>query len=463
MVSEVLFANHDHPMSGHLGIEKTYQKVKQKYYITNLKNYVYKYCRNCVECAKRTSNTLKKIGYMKAGEIYQLFDKIYVDTIGPLVETKKKNRHIIVCVDYFSKYIVTKAIKSLNAVTIAKFLMDNVFLMFGCSREIVMDNAKINHSNLMKELLVRVGTRPIYITPYHHQANSVERVNRTLQEALSKYISQVQTDWDVHLPSCTFAINTAVHSSTQYSPYQIVFGKAPNLPIDVLFDVPTIPYVENSQKIRTQVRENILRAQQHYGSQYDDKRADKHYPVDSKIMIAEMTVKPGLSRKLSPKFMGPYCILKQISPLHYKVKHMSSAQKPITVHVNRMKPFGSTKLLDPDTKQDITPSKEEDYLTDESDEDVSQFQYKPPPTTRKPPKLRSKTNSPSNPTLTTIRPVTRGFQPVQVPVPRPKVLKTSHRKLKRLRSTAPDPADPPTTALTTRSGRSIVKPIRFRN
>ncbi len=466
MVNEVLYANHDHPMSGHLGIEKTYQKVKQKYYINNLKNLVYKYCRNCVECAKRTSSSHKKIGYIKSGEIYQLFDKIYVDTVGPLVETKKKNKHIIVCVDYFSKYVVTKAIKSLNAVTIAKFLMDNIFLMFGCSREIVMDNAKIHHSNLMKELLVRVGTRPIYITPYHHQSNSVERVNRTLQEALSKYISQAQTDWDVHLPSCTFALNTAVHSSTQYSPYQIVFGKAPNLPIDVLFDVPTIPYVENSQKIRTQVRENILRAQQRYGTQYNEKRVDKRYPVDSKVMIAEMTVKPGLSRKLSPKFMGPYRILKQVSPLHYKVKHMSSAQKPITVHVNRMKPFGNTKLLDPDAEADsddkVTKSKEEEYLTDESDEDVSQFQYQPPRTTQQPPKKRSKANSPANPTSNTMQRVTSGILPRQVPVPSSKVLKTSHRKLKRLRLPQPIPAAPPATALTTRSGRIVKQPIRFR-
>ncbi len=299
MITEILYANHDHPMAGHLGIDKTYLKVKQKYFIPNLKEYVYKYVRDCIECAKRSSNSNKKVGLMHAGQIYQLFDKIYLDTIGPLTETKKKNKHIIVCCDYFSKYIITKAIKSINAVTIAKFLMEQVFLMFGCSREIVMDNARINHSHLMTELLLRVGTRPIYITPYHHQANSVERVNRTLEDSLSKFISQNQQDCDIHLQSCTFALNTAVQASTQYSPYQIVFGRQPNLPIDVLFDTPSIPYVENSQKIRKKVKENLLIAQQHYAAKYNEKRTEKDYPVKSKVMLADSAPKPGLAEAIA--------------------------------------------------------------------------------------------------------------------------------------------------------------------
>lgn len=460
MVWEVLYANHDHPMSGHLGIDKTYRKIKQKYYINNLKNYVYKYCRDCVECAKRTSGNSKKIGNMKAGQIYQLFDKIYVDTIGPLTETKKRNKHIIVAVDYFSKYVITKAVKAINAVTIAKFLMDNIFLMFGCSREIVMDNARTNHSHLMKELLNRVGTRPIYITPYHHQANAVERVNRSLQETLSKYISDNQTDWDTKLPSCTFALNTAVHASTQYSPYQIVFGKQPTLPIDVLFDVPTIPYLESSHKVRVKVRENILKAQQQYAAKYNEKRTEKHYPVGSKIMVAETMTKPGLSKKLSPKFMGPFRILKQLSPLHYMVKHMSSAQKAIVVHVNRMKPFGATKLLDEPSDQSVTPAQPADPpLSDNSDDDESQFQYKPPPKAPRPVQRRSLSNSLSN---SNIGPMQRNFPgPTSAQVRAHPLLPTPHRKPRRLRPPVQVPIAPPVTSYTTRSGRIVTKPVRY--
>lgn len=478
MLTEILYANHDHPMSGHLGIDKTYQKIKQKYYVNNLKDHVYKYVRKCVECAKRSASNYKKVGMMHAGEIYQLFDKIYVDTIGPITETKKKNRHIIVCIDYFSKYVITKAIKSINAVTIAKFLMENVFLMFGCSREIVLDNAKIHHSKLMTELLTRVGTRPIYITPYHHQANAVERVNRTLQESLSKYIQSNQSDWDLHLPSCTFALNTAVHASTQYSPYQIVFGRQPNLPIDILFDIPTIPYLENSQKIRDQVKENILKAQNQYASQYNAKRVEKDYPINSKVMIADTMPKPGMSRKLSPKFMGPYRIVKQISPLHYKLTNIRlPSNKSIIVHVNRMKPFGSTTLINPkepnvngtsNVVPNLEPIIEEDYSSDES-EDMTQFIYKPLPAASlsKPPRSSNSLSLRTTPVIAQSQ--VRGHDPDQVPDPvgdpvrdpvrDPLPKKPSKRKTKKPPS--PTLSPDPVIFTTTRSGRQVKKPIRF--
>ncbi len=469
MVTEILYANHDHPMSGHLGIDKTYQKVKQKYYINNLKDYVYKYVRKCVECAKRSSNSYKKIGNLQAGEIYQLFDKIYIDTIGPLTETTRKNKHIIVCIDYFSKFVITKAIKSINAVTIAKFLMDHVFLMYGCSREIVMDNARIHHSKLMTELLAKVGTRPIYITPYHHQSNAVERVNRTLQESLSKYINSTQTDWDQHLPSCTFALNTAVHSSTQFSPYQVVFGRQPNLPIDILFDVPTIPYLENSQKVRAEVRENLLKAQQNYGAQYNAKRIERDYPINSKIMIADTMPKPGMSRKLSPKFMGPYRVIKQISPLNYIVASVNKPHlKSFVVHVNRMKPFGDTKLTPPKSSRPSSPIQdanlaEELYSSDES-EDTSQFIFKPPPTSTQT-KPRSNSHFPNSQSLQAMQRSRSISSPVrdQVPVqvrgpvrgPKPK------KKPPKLKLPRPAPSFNPAVPVTTRSGRVVVKPNRY--
>lgn len=325
-----------------------------------------------------------------------------------------------------------------------------------------MDNARINHSNLMNELLLRVGSRPIYITPYHHQANAVERVNRTLEDTLSKYTNQNQTDWDIHLPSCTFALNTAVHASTQYSPYQIVFGRQPTLPIDVLFDVPSIPYVEKSQKVRDKVKENLLHAQQLYASKYNAKRSVKNYPVNSKVMIADWAPKPGLSKKLLPKFKGPYRILKQISPLNYRVKHMSSAQKPFITHVNRMKPFGSTKTFTPDNPSLVDRQSDDPYSSDESD-DVSQFQFKPQQhkMMSKSKTTRSNSHSRNSLKLNAVQRALPGPDPDQVPAPQPSILKTSHRKVKRLRTPVILTTPTPVTTQTTRSGRIITKPIRF--
>ena len=74
-----------------------------------------------------------------------------------------------------------------------------------------------------------------------------------------------------------FALNTAANTSTGKSAYEIVFGKAPTLPIDILFDTPSIPYLEDSQKIRSEVKHNLLRAQNQYTKAYNKKHVAKAY------------------------------------------------------------------------------------------------------------------------------------------------------------------------------------------
>ena len=375
MINEILYAHHDHFMSSHPGIDRTYLKIKNKFYVNNLKKHVTNYVRNCITCAKRNSSNTKKIGLMHPGQIYNIFDKIYVDLIGPLVETKHKNKFIIVCIDYFSKYVITKACKYANSASLAKFLIENVFLMYGVSREIVLDNAKMNRSKIISEITARIGTKPIYISAYHHQAaGAVERVNRTIQEALSKYIDKNQENWDIHLPSVTFGLNTAPHTSTQYSPYEILYGRPPNLPLDILLDTPTVPYLQVSQRIRMEVKQNLLLAQKRYSKNYNKARLEKSYPVNSKVMISDLSPKPGTSKKLNFKFQGPYVIVKQISPLHYKIKPVNSPsyKKSQIVHANRIKPFGNNINIGNDSPSPNSP------VNSDSEDSTDSNQYKPP-------------------------------------------------------------------------------------
>ena len=52
-------------------------------------------------------------------------------------------------------------------------------------------------------------------TPYHPQSDGmVERMNRTIQDMLAKYVAEHQRDWDVHLPMIMIAYRSSVHSST---------------------------------------------------------------------------------------------------------------------------------------------------------------------------------------------------------------------------------------------------------
>jgi len=108
----------------------------------------------------------------------------------------------------------------------------------------------------MASLCKRLNIQQTRTSAYHPQGNGqVERFNHTLEAMLATVINDHQTDWDIHLPKLLFAYRTAIHAVTGFSPFHIIFGHSPTLPVDVMLgalshrqpkDVPA--YVSNLHK-----------------------------------------------------------------------------------------------------------------------------------------------------------------------------------------------------------------------
>ena len=70
----------------------------------------------------------------------------------------------------------------------------------------------------------------------HLQTNGLtERFNRTLCITLAKYASNHPEAWDTFLPSALFAYRTLSQSTTKYEPFQLMYGRRANLPVDLKF------------------------------------------------------------------------------------------------------------------------------------------------------------------------------------------------------------------------------------
>ena len=81
-----------------------------------------------------------------------------------------------------------------------------------------------------------LGIEKIRTTPYHPQTNgSAERVHQTLQRMIGKLDPEKRQKWPVHIRSIIIAYNSTRSLVTRYSPYYLMFGRRPRLPIDLLF------------------------------------------------------------------------------------------------------------------------------------------------------------------------------------------------------------------------------------
>ena len=114
--------------------------------------------------------------------------------------------------------------------------MNEVISRFGAPERIHTDQGRNFEAQLFKEMCNLFSIEKTRTTPYHPQSDGmVERMNRTIQDMLAKYVAEHQRDWDVHLPMVMMAYRSSVHSSTQYTPHYLLFGHEVRLPLDVMY------------------------------------------------------------------------------------------------------------------------------------------------------------------------------------------------------------------------------------
>ena len=111
------------------------------------------------------------------------FGLLYIDTLGPLPESNGL-KHILVCKDNFTRFVILAGLEDLQAKTIAQSLEENVFKLFGLPDQIVTDSYSTLNSSTMKDLCKLLNITKKNIIAYNPNANSAERCNRDILQIL---------------------------------------------------------------------------------------------------------------------------------------------------------------------------------------------------------------------------------------------------------------------------------------
>jgi len=97
--------------------------------------------------------------------------------------------------------------------------------LHGVPKSIISDREVKFLSYFWKVLWGKLGTKLLFSTTCHPQTNGqTEVVNRTLTQLLRAVIQKNLKNWEDCLPFIEFAYNRSVHSTTEFSPFEIVYG-----------------------------------------------------------------------------------------------------------------------------------------------------------------------------------------------------------------------------------------------
>lgn len=299
----------------HAGVMRTIKRLRLAWFWPGMTSQTRRAVQTCEVCQLGKHSNARHHPtkqHLYSGRPWQ---RVAIDLVGPMPETPRSNKWILVLTDHFTRWQDALPIPDGTTPVIARTLETHVFCYLGIPEQIHSDQGSQFESALMQELCQLWGVKKTRTTPYHPQGNGmVERQNRTLGDSLrTLLLGAEQTDWDLLLPNLMRSFRATPHSATKETPNYLMFGRETRIPDHLLYEVPP----SKSQPVEqyaVELQERLTRAHQllrerQQASRTDDLSEGLLYSVGDTVYLQNRRQRRGQARKLSSKYVGPYKVV----------------------------------------------------------------------------------------------------------------------------------------------------------
>lgn len=324
--------SHAGGLMGHFGVQKTLETLQEHFYWPKMKHDVIKFCEHCIVCKKAKSKVMPHGLYTSLPIPEYPWVDLSMDFVLGLPRTKNGKDSIFVVVDRFSKmahFIPCR--KADDACHVADLFFKEVVRLHGMPRSIVSDRDTKFLSHFWRTLWGKLGTKLLFSTTCHPQTDGqTEVVNRTLGTLLRTVLKANLKAWEACLPHVEFAYNRAVHSTTNCSPFEVVYGFNPLTPLDLL-PMPNISVFKHKEgqgkaeyvkKMHERVKAQIERKNESYARQANKGRKEVVFQPGDWVWVHMRKERFPEQRKskLQPRGDGPFQVLERINNNAYKIE-----------------------------------------------------------------------------------------------------------------------------------------------
>jgi len=197
-----------------------------------------------------------------------------------------------------------------------------------------------------------MGSKLKMSTSFHPQIDGqIEKVNLVIQQFLKNYVAANQQDWVDHLELAEFCYNNSEHSTTGSTPFQMVTGKSPIVPMtwathgqtpnDASEEMPMVTQLdEERRRLWELAKTNLEKVHKRHKDFIDKSRREVKFQKRDEMWlnIKNFRLPEGLSHKFLGPYVGPFKVLEKKFFDTYKLKLPENLKIHPTFHVFFLKP-----------------------------------------------------------------------------------------------------------------------------
>ncbi|KAL0854296.1 hypothetical protein Bca101_059448 [Brassica carinata] len=228
-----------------------------------------------------------------------------------------------------------------------------IFPRFGVRKVVISDGRSHFINKLFEGLLKKKGVKHKVATPYHPQTSGqLELSNREIKSILEKVMGSKRKDWSSKLGDALWAYRTAYKTPLGTTPFNLVYGKACHLPVELEykalwavkllnFDIKSaeekrLLHLSELDEIRMDAFENSRIYKEKTKAFHDKHILKREFKAGHQVLLYKSKLKlfPG---KLKSKWSGPFKV-KEVKP-YGAIVLWSSDEKDFTINGQRDKQY----------------------------------------------------------------------------------------------------------------------------
>ena len=347
---EILNLAHETPMSGHLGVNKTYHKILNHFFWPGLKSDVSQHCKSCHTCQMvgKLNQTIPKASLQPIPAFNEPFSRIMIDCVGPLPKTKSGCQYLLTIMCASTRFPEAIPLRNIKTKTIVKALV-KFFTFVGIPRSVQSDQGSNFMSGIFQQVMHELGIKQYKSSAYHPECQgALERILQTLKNMIRSYCFDTEKDWDEGIHLLLFAVRESVQESLGFSPFELVFGHTVRGPLKLLKEkflsdddrsLNLLQYVSDFKIRLSKACEaawsNLKSAQSKMKLRYDENAQDRNFePGDKVLALLPIPGKP-----LQARYYGPYTVDKKLSGVNYIVNSPGGRKQKQLCHINMLKKY----------------------------------------------------------------------------------------------------------------------------